>query len=382
VSTGVNSAGLVIYAGASTPSAVPPDFIDAVQRVVVRQHHDRASTFQVVLNADRLTGSATELPVIAAATVTPGTRMQIAIRLGSTQCGIMDGVVAFQELTSAGRGGGLTYSVIGEDLSLYMRLKEKTTEWPGRSCAQIAREILGNYSQYGLTASVVAPQQDVTPPANGWVPQQNATDLRYLRALARAFGHIVAIRPSRTLGGQSVAYWGPPSREGTALPPLTLDTAAAGNLVSIEFGYDAAAAEVFAGGSRADDDTETALAIQPTFAFGLTALSKDSGTSPTLLRTRAFIEPSMAGTLATSYAAARVQDSARSMLRAKAVVDGLVYGTVVTPASIVAVAGAGDAHNGLYYVERVEHKIERNAYRQEIEMTREGLGTTISRAAS
>lgn len=378
----VSSAGVVVYAGTGTPSAVPATFIDAIDRVVVRQQHDRASTFQLVLQAARPPGTATELPVISDGTVAPGTRVQIAIRLGSTQTCVMDGVVAFQELKYGGEDSGVVYSVIGEDLSLYMRLTEKSTEWPGRSCAQIAREIIANYSSYGLSASVVDPQQDVTPPTNGWVPQQNATDLRYLRSLARAFGHIVVIRPAQQIGSPATAYWGPPSRQTAPLPALTVDAGAVGNVSSIEFGYDAVAAQVFGGSSRADDDTQTALTIAPTYSFSLTALSKDSGTSPALLRTRAFIEPSLAGTLASSYAASLLEDSTRSMLRAKLVVDGLLYGTVVTPSTLIALAGAGDAHNGLYYVERVEHTLQRDQYTQEIEMTREGFGSTISQVTN
>ncbi|HTJ27972.1 MAG TPA: hypothetical protein VMA36_17585, partial [Candidatus Limnocylindria bacterium] len=188
-------------------------------------------------------------------------------------------------------------------------------------------------------------------------------------------------RPAASLDASSVAYWGPPAREGTPLPVLTVAAGPAGNVRSIEFGYDAAAAALYRGGSRVDDDTETALPIEPAYALGgLKALASTSGTPPALLRTRAFVEPSRAGTSASAYAAALVQESARSALRARVVVDGLVYGTVVTPASLIAVRGAGDAHDGLYYVERVEHEIARRRYTQSIEMTREGLGSTISKA--
>ncbi|HTJ25704.1 MAG TPA: hypothetical protein VMA36_06010, partial [Candidatus Limnocylindria bacterium] len=236
----VRSSGVVVYAGESSPSPVPPEFVDALDRVVVRQAHDRAATFQLVVNADRPVGAAAELPVISAGTVKPGTRVKIGIRLDATLCGVLDGIVSFQELTYAGKGGALTYSVIGEDLSLAMRLEEKATEWPGRSSAQIAREIIANYSRYGLSAKVVDPQQDVTPTVDQWIPQQNATDLAYLRALGRSFGHIFAIRPAASLDASSVAYWGPPAREGTPLPVLTVAAGPAGNVRSIEFGYDAA----------------------------------------------------------------------------------------------------------------------------------------------
>ncbi|MBV8582300.1 MAG: hypothetical protein JO225_17760 [Candidatus Eremiobacteraeota bacterium] len=369
---------VAIRAGSGSPSAVSEDFIDALRTVTVRQVDDGPSTFQLVLDAERAAQSSAELPVISAATVAPGNRVKIGVQLYGTTTALFDGVIAHTELNYDGSGGAFSYSVIGEDLSLYMRLEEKAAEWPGRSSSQIATEIIGNYAQYGLSATVVSPSNDVTPTADQWVRQQNASDLRFLRALARPFGYIFATRPGASMDAQGVAYWGPPPRDGTPLPALTIEMGTDSNVLAIDFGYDAAAAEVYKGGSRVDADTMAASTVSSSADFSGTAFASTASLKSALLRTRRYIEPDRFGTLATAYADALAQVSARSAMRVRAVVDGLDYGTAVTPSSVIAIRGAGAMHDGLYYVERVDHTFRTGEYRMEIVMTREGTGSTIS----
>lgn len=374
-----DSVDVVVYAGASSPQAVPASFIDALDHIVVRQLHDDVSTFQLVLNADLPARLASDIPIIAAANVAPGNRVKIAIAMGSAKQCIMDGVVVHQELGYDGSAGAFTYSVIGEDLSAYMRIEEKSAQWPARSAAQIAREIIQTYAGKGLTATIVTPSSDYAPPENQWVRQQNESDLDYLRTLGRPFGHLFAVRPGTSISANSVGYWGPPARDATPLPALSVQMGSWTNVESINFAYDASASETYTGGNRADSQTDETLAVTSA-AFSLTSLAKTSSSTSALQRIRRYVDPAVVGALATAYAGALLQESTRGALRARAVIDGLVYGAVITPASIVPIRGVGSQHDGLYYVERVEHTIARGSYKQEVVMTREGLGKTISEA--
>jgi phage protein D len=374
-----NSVDVTVYAGASSPQAVPATFIDALDHIVVRQVHDDASTFQLVLNADLPARLASDLPIITAANVAPGNRVKIALSLGSAQQCIMDGVVVHQELGYDGTAGAFSYSVIGEDLSVYMRIEEKSAQWPARSAAQVAREIIETYSAKGLTTTIVTPASDYAPPENQWVRQQNGSDLEYLRKLGRPFGHLFAVRPGASISATSVAYWGPPARDATPLPALSVQMGSWTNVESINFAYDASASETYTGGSRSDLETDEALAVA-SGTFSLTSLANTSSSTSALQQTRRYVAPAAIGAIATAYAGALLQESTRRALRARAVIDGLVYGTVITPASILPVRGCGSQHDGLYYVERVDHTIARGSYKQEVVMTREGLGKTISEA--
>ncbi len=371
---------VLIEAGASTPSAVSADILDAVARIVVRQEHDGAATFQLVLNADETARLEDDLPIVGGKVFAPGNRVRIGVRLNSTECWLVDGAAVHAELVYGAAAGSFTYSVIGEDLSVFMRLEEKAAEWPGRSAAQIVREILANYASYGVQSSVTAPQNDVTPDASAWIRQQNDDDLSYVRALGRPYGFIFALRCGTTTSAPTTAYWGPPPRATSSLPALRLGAGTSSDVTTISFSYDGAAAELYGGGSRDDTAADTALAVSSSTEWSLTKLASSPSLTGTLARKRRFIAPAAAGALARSSVDGLAQASARAAARAVASLDGMEYGAVVTPASLLAVRGAGATYDGNYYVERVEHDLARGSYTQEITMSREGLGSTLTGA--
>lgn len=376
MSVSADTVDIVVKAGAATPQAVTREFIDAIQSVSVRQLDNGTSTFQLVLDANQPEKDVADFPVIAGTEVAPGNRFKIAVEIGSSQRGLIDGVVVHHELNYDSSSGMFSFSVIGEDLSFYMRQEEKAAEWPGRSSAQIAREIIGNYSQFGLSSKIVTPSNDVTPTVEQWVRQQNSTDLSFLRALGRQFGYIFTIQPGKTLDAQTTGYWGPPPRDGTPLPTLAVEMGSSSNVMALDFAYDAAAAEVYAGGSRVDADTFASSTVKSASAFALAQFATSGSLSSPLLRTRRFVEPNLSGTLAGAYADALAQTSSRSALRVRAVVDGAIYTTAVTPCSVIGLRGAGKTFDGSYYVERVDHMFSRGAYSQAIVLTREGVGST------
>jgi phage protein D len=371
---------VLLSAGASSPSAVAADVIDAVDRIVVRQEHDGPSTFQLLLNADESARVEDDLPIVGGKVFAPGNRVRIGVRLGSTECWLVDGAAVHAELVYGAGTGTFTYSVIGEDLSVFMRLQEKAAEWPGRSAAQIVREILANYASYGLQSSVTAPENDVTPEASAWIRQQNGDDLSYVRALGRPYGFIFGLHCGTTTSAPTTAYWGPPPRATSSLPALRLGDGTSSDVTSISFSYDGTAAQLYAGGSRDDTASDAALAVASSTEWSLTKLASSPSVTSTLARTRRFIDPSAAGALARSSVDGLTQTSARSAARAVAALDGMEYGAVVTPASLLAVRGAGATYDGNYYVERVEHTLARGSYKQEITMSREGLGSTLTGA--
>jgi hypothetical protein len=57
--------------------------------------------------------------------------------------------------------------------------------------------------------------------------------------------------------------------------------------------------------------------------------------------------------------------------------DVLRYGRVLRARQLVGVRGAGPAYDGLYYVEKVTHKIKRGEYKQDFSLVRNGLISTI-----
>jgi len=53
----------------------------------------------------------------------------------------------------------------------------------------------------------------------------------------------------------------------------------------------------------------------------------------------------------------------------------LRYGHVLRSRMLVGVRGAGEAYDGLYYVNSVTHNIKRGEYKQSFNLSRDGLGS-------
>jgi len=59
--------------------------------------------------------------------------------------------------------------------------------------------------------------------------------------------------------------------------------------------------------------------------------------------------------------------------------DVLRYGRILKSRKLVGVRGAGTAFDGLYYVNKVKHRIKRGEYKQDFELSRSGLISTLPR---
>jgi phage protein D len=380
MSVGGGSVTVMVYAGSSAPAKLTASFVDALQRVEVIQKLDGIAGFKITLNLQLPFKQSSELPILKDGTVAPGKRVKIGVRIGSSTTVLTDGVVGQHELHRvAGSDDEFTYDVFGWSLMSYMDVEQLTTEWPGRSSAQIVTEVLDKYAKYGLTANVVAPSTDYTPTVEQWIKQQNSSDLQVVRSLGEPFAYIFTIRPGASMSAQSVAYWGPPSRDGSPLPSLAVRMGSRA-VKSSQFTYDAAGAEKAKGGTRTDTDEDNVLPVESSPDLGAKALATASSAASALARTKLFIEPGLSGVLAKSFADAQAQRSARRAARMTADIDGFVYPKAVTAGALLPVRGAGMLHDGVYYVEEVKHVLERGAYTQSVTMTREGLGSTITQA--
>jgi phage protein D len=369
---------VIVESGASQPTTIDASLLLALDRVVVRQEHDGPATFQLIFNADETQEVESDLQILAGGAFATGNRVRIGLQMGTLDQYLIDGVATFQELIYGEQSGSFTIAITGEDLSVFMRLSENAVEWPGRSSAQIVTEIINNYAQYGLSANVTTPQNDVTPDATLWVRQQIADDLRYVRSLARPFGYIFALQCGATTSSPTTAYWGPPPRTAATLPALRLGSGTGADVRTISFSYDASAAETFTGGSRADTMDGTTLAVTSATTWPLTALAQTASIAGNLARKRQFISPQDAGGLASSSVDGLMQRASRGAARAQARIDGLAYGSIVSPAQLIEVGGAGATFDGNYYVEAVEHELRRGTYRQTLTLSREGLGSTVA----
>jgi hypothetical protein len=80
---------------------------------------------------------------------------------------------------------------------------------------------------------------------------------------------------------------------------------------------------------------------------------------------------------ALAQAQATVDRSTDRVLTATGELDVLRYGKPLMCPGLVALRGAGYAHDGLYYVDSVTHKVSPESFKQSFTLTREGLGSTL-----
>jgi len=69
--------------------------------------------------------------------------------------------------------------------------------------------------------------------------------------------------------------------------------------------------------------------------------------------------------------------SLENVASANGEVDGLRYGSALRPRGLVGLRGAGFSYDGIWYVNRVSHKIKRGEYKQNFTLTRNGLVSTV-----
>jgi hypothetical protein len=85
--------------------------------------------------------------------------------------------------------------------------------------------------------------------------------------------------------------------------------------------------------------------------------------------------------LSTSQALARAQgaaDDSSDSVTVTGTVDTLRYAHLLMARGLAGLRGAGRAHDGLYYVQRVTHRISVGEYLQDFVLTRDGSGSTVS----
>jgi hypothetical protein len=84
--------------------------------------------------------------------------------------------------------------------------------------------------------------------------------------------------------------------------------------------------------------------------------------------------------LTTAQALARAQgamDASTDSMIATGTLDALRYGDLLSARALVGLRGAGFTHDGLWYVQRVSHRIRRGEYTQSFTLTRDGSGSTV-----
>jgi hypothetical protein len=357
---------LQLLIGRKVPAPAPAAVMRALTRVEVRQDaRGEGDGFQMTFALGK--DLAVEYGLLASGVLDPDRRVALGVLFGAVPDPLVNGVIYHHQVSPSAEPGRSTLTVSGRDVSVLLDLEEKHEQYRNRPDSVVVDEVLLPYAADGI-----APPHQVTPTADvalelERVTRQHATDLSFLRELAERNGFVFYLEP-RALGLSS-AYWGLERRPGSPQPALSIGLGPASNVRSLAFTHDALA-PVASEGRFIEPVTKTSVRIPPLPPPRVPfALSETQPRRTVLLRDTAGRSPSQAAT--ASVARALV---ARDAVAATGELDAVRYGRVLRARRPVGVRGAGVSYDGLYYVERVTHVIERGSYRQSFELSREGVG--------
>ena len=360
---------LSLLIGPGMPVPALADVVNALDSVQVTSSTD-SSGFQLSFKIGKK--SLLETTLLPAGYFDPIiTRVIIIATVNGLPNVLMDGVVTRQEISPSNDVGKSTLTITGEDLSRMMDLVEMPfMRFPAMPVVARVYAILGKYAVLGIAPVAIPPiVPDMTNPLEE-LPSQNGTDLAYIRELAYKCGYVFYVEPG-PLPGSSIAYFGPDIRIPAPQPALNVNMDALTNVESLSFSLDGTAKKIVV--ITIMEPFTKMIPIQIPLP-NLSILRPPLGARPTVPSKLEFAEgmASLTPDAAMNFGL-RMLLSANDSVTGSGSLDVLRYGRVLRSRMLVGVRGAGLAYDGLYYVNSVTHNIKHGEYKQNFNLSRDGL---------
>jgi hypothetical protein len=289
---------------------------------------------------------------------------------GTAQC-IFDGAVLSHRLHVDSGTTSSRLTVWGQDSSWLMNLTETVREWVDVTDGSVANQIFSEYGIDGAEDNLQNDSPQHTEDAHSLM--QRATDIQFLRGLARRSGKLCRV-VCRDRPGQYVGIFARPKLDGEPVATLKLNDSVSRNTEELDFSWDVTApSEVLAAQALFDDDTPE----------GATADTTSSGLAPLDERDLA----TFAGETMTVFLTAPLDDAGELSLRSEGVLvdsgwfvrcegetDVARLGVVLRVGDIVQIEGVGKLNSGKYLVWSVRHSIEPTVHRMRFVLYRNAIG--------
>ena len=372
----VNGVNLTLMIGPVVPIPVPRAALDALTSVqVTNASGETASGFELQFAVNSRSPLQT-LFLLSGGALPPILRCLILATFNGVPNVLMDGVILDNQLTPGSNGASSTLTLKGKDLSAVMDVIDFSgLPYPAMPVFARVLVVLAKYAALGIIPLVIPPIVTDLPIPTSRIPRHQGKDLGYLRKLAREAGYVFYVDPG-PLPGASTAYWGPEIKVGVPQPALNIDMDAHTNVEALQFRFDKESKKmpvIFI-------QEETTRVPIPIPIPDISPLNPPLGLIPPIppklepLRDAARMNP-LEAVMYGLGEASRTADC----VTATGSLDVLRYGRILKSRGLVGVRGAGLAFDGLYYVSSVTHKIKRGEYKQDFELKRNGLISTIPR---
>ena len=284
---------------------------------------------------------------------------------------IFDGFVLANKLHLESGAINSKLHLWGQDASWLMNLEEKVKEWTDVTDGDVANSIFGDYGFDAAAENTSDDSPSHTEDVNTLM--QRATDIQFLRMLARRSGKFVRVACGSEPGART-GYFARPSVDSDPVITLQVTDIDQANVDSVDFEWDV---------TRPSEVAANQALIASSEEDGAQGDASDSGLPSMADRDL----PTFAGRASKAVLTAAASDAGDLLLRAQALLtdagwfsrcegqtDLARLGKVLRAGTVVAVAGAGTMHSGKYLVWSVRHTIDQDNHTMKFTLVRNAMG--------
>jgi hypothetical protein len=350
---------------------VPDAFYDAIEHLEIAENSDQPGTLLLRLPVNRT--SAGDLQFVGDGTFEPMTNVTLTVTPGApgagTQC-IFDGYVLSWALHLDRAVASSTIDIWAQDASWLMNLDDQVVEWSGLTDGQVADAI---FSSYGFTPAAGNTDDDSpghTP--DGHTLFQRATDLQFLRGLARRGGKLCRVACTSTPGVRT-GYFVTPAVASQPVATISLLDPDSWTADALDFDWDVMR-PTKANASQVDlTQSSDAGASVTADASGLAPLDTRDypaylGQSATLLMTAPVDVPELA------HRTAAVLAESGFFARCAGEADADRIGTILRVGDVVTIEAAGAIQSGNWLVWNVRHQFSLDSWKMGFTLVRNAMG--------
>jgi hypothetical protein len=370
---------LTLMIGPVVPVPVPQTVLDALTSVTVTTTSgESASGFELTFTLSNRSPLHT-IFLLSGGAMPPFIRVVIVATMTGTPHVLMDGVMLNHEVSPGTDAGHSVLTVRGKDLTAVMDYID-FSGIPYPAMPNFARVllILAKYAALGIVPLAIPEIVTDIPVPIDRIPRQQGKDLDYIQRLARESGYVFYLDPGPA-PGVSVAYWGPEIKVGVPQPALNINMDAHTNVESLRFTFDKQR-KVMPLVFFHEEITKAVIGLP---IPDISPLNPPLGLIPPIPPqikppSETVFESPLKAILYGMAEASRTSDA----VFATGSLNVLRYGRILKARQLVGVRGAGPAFDGLYYVKSVTHSIKRGEYKQNFQLARNGLISTVEKVVA
>jgi len=348
---------------------VPQAFYSSIESLEVEESSEGPDVLLLRVPVNRT--SSGDLQYVGDGTFDPYTPISMVVTPTgqSAQC-VFDGYVLSWQLHLDRTSSSSTLDVAAQDASWLMNVDDTVAEWSGQTDGEVANAIFASYGFTGADANTDDDSPIHDPDAHSLF--QRATDLQFLRGLARRGGRICRVACTDTPGDRTGSFIRP-SVDGQPVATISLVDPAAWTVDTLDFDWDVMRpSEVDASQvdltQSSDDGTPT-----DTQSSGLTPLA-DRDLPTYAGRTSTFILTTPADVPELPQRTAAVLTESGFFTRCTGEADADRLGAVLRVGDVVTIEGAGSIHSGNWLVWTVRHRFALDSFTMHFTLVRNGVG--------